>query len=170
MASHGETVFLGPRLDMVDAFRWLNPEAAGMYTYWSRSILIVMSGRFHTQKVTYSGMLLCYLVTRRHVMLQPIRSQGHRLRPVNKGLRLDYFLLSRFIAEGTTQARIPGWLVATSHGLVGLVFRILLDAKRRGVRVSAVLLLASQVTLQDCRILSKYGGSDHCPVVCSMFI
>ncbi|CAE7725506.1 ARP [Symbiodinium pilosum] len=77
-------------LDMVDAFRWLNPEAAGMYTYWSRR---------------------------------------HRLRPVNKGLRLDYFLLSRFIAEGTTQ-----------------------------------------VTLQDCRILSKYGGSDHCPVVCSMFI
>ena len=68
---------------------------------------------------------------------------------MNKGLRLDYFLVSRALAKGTSQA-----------------VQLQLTAEQ-GVEPDCTLW-SLQATLDDCRILDGYGGSDHCPIVCSL--
>ena len=69
---------------------------------------------------------------------------------MNKGLRLDYFLVSRALAKGTSQAVLQ------------------LSAKQ--CVEPACVVLSLQAALDDCRILDGYAGSDHCPIVCSLRI
>ena len=73
---------------LVDAFRARHPTAEHCYTYWSQRAGNRRAGRI----------LLCFAAHAMHVVHPPLMPLPHPSRPFNRGLRLDYFVVSERLA------------------------------------------------------------------------